>query len=248
MVDGFSLEIFRAPTNNDRPFLDMWRSAGIPEAAAETVRKAEFRESGVEQVLESRFFSAKQTYEIYENGFDLRVDFCPASTLPEYLPKLGLMLKVPETFDRLLWFGRGPQECYRDRCGGFRIDAYSACVDSLWNSYVMPQENGNRCGVFCSCICREDGTGLGCFSEIPFETSLRRWDPRTMEKAQHEYELPPGSGLFWSLDWKNAGVGNGSHGPGTLEEYRIKPEKVSWTWRFFRFDKDFSVRFNKILK
>lgn len=247
-VDGFSFEIFRAPTNNDSPFLDMWRSAGIADAAAKIVRKAEFRESAVEQVQESRFFSAKQTYEVYEDGFELRVDFTPFDTLPECLPKLGLMLKVPDAFDRLIWFGRGPQECYRDRCGGFRIDAYSADVDSLWNSYVMPQENGNRCDVYFAGLCGPDGSGFGGFSEIPFETSLRRWDAQTIARAQHEYELPRGSGLFWALDWKNAGVGNGSHGPGTLEKYRINPEKVSWTWRFFRFDKDFSTRFNKILK
>lgn len=246
-LDGIDVEIFRAPTNNDKPFLEMWRNSGISDDLKQVSRDAVFRESCVELIRESRFFTAKQTYECYENGFDLRIDFIPKAPLPEFLPKLGLVLKVPKEFGHLLWFGRGPQECYRDRCGGFRIGKYTASADSLWNTYVMPQENGNRCGVCCSCICRENGSGFGCFSNIPFETSLRRWDARTIDKAQHEYELPPSDELYWSLDWKNAGVGNGSHGPGTLEKYCIRPERVSWEWRFFCFDRNFSEQFQTII-
>ena len=115
--------------------------------------------------------------------------------------------------------------------------------DELWNRYVMPQENGNHCDVYFSGVCGPDGFGIGCRSDIPFETALRRWDARTMDKAQHEYELPESNGIYWQLDWKNAGVGNGSHGPGTLEKYCIRPEKIRWTWSFFRFDKDFSLQF-----
>ncbi|MBR4664787.1 MAG: hypothetical protein IKO93_13015, partial [Lentisphaeria bacterium] len=71
---------------------------------------------------------------------------------------------------------------------------------------------------------------------------------RTIDKAQHEYELPPSDALYWSLDWKNAGVGNGSHGPGTLEKYCIRPEQVSWKWRFFCFDRNFSEQFQTIIQ
>ena len=64
-----------------------------------------------------------------------------------------------------------------------------------------------------------------------------------MAKAQHEYDLPESKVLYWSLDWKNAGVGNGSHGPGTLPIYRVSPERTVWTWRFFYFTNEFSKQF-----
>ena len=34
--------------------------------------------------------------------------------LPE-LPRLGLRLKLPKTFEQLEWYGRGPWENYADR-------------------------------------------------------------------------------------------------------------------------------------
>lgn len=81
------------------------------------------------------------------------------------------------------------------------------------------------------------------FVDVIFETSLKRWDSLTIDKAQHEYELPSSDCLYWSLDWKNSGVGNGSHGPGTLDKYRVNTEKVSWKWQFFSFTKCFSEQY-----
>ena len=240
-LEGFRVELYRAPTNNDKPFLEMWQSlAECPDPdfnlVAMTKDYAKIQQN-------SPFFTAIQNYHFYENGFELTVDFQPKENLPECLPKLGVTLKLPEQFDRLLWFGRGPQECYRDRCSGAKIGRYSASVDGLWNRYVMPQENGNHCDVYTAGVCDRDGNGFGCFSKIPFETSLRRWDAMTMAKAQHEYDLPESKVLYWSLDWKNAGVGNGSHGPGTLSIYRVSPERTVWTWRFFYFTNEFSKQF-----
>jgi hypothetical protein len=206
-------------------------------------QSAVFYNSSVELIQENDFFTVRQIYECHENGFELSVDFIPRKVLPPIIPKIGLCLEVPETFEELLWFGRGPQECYRDRCGGIKIGHYSANVDALWNSYVMPQENGNHCDVYCSCICDKNGTGIGCYSEIPFETSLKRWDAVTIDKAQHEYELPPHKSIYWSLDWENSGVGNGSHGPGTLDKYCVHSEKISWKWKFFAFTKCFSRQY-----
>ena len=242
-LDGFELELFRAPTNNDKQFLEMWNASRIGEDWSTPAEVPVYESNTVKVRRKSPFWQAEFMYRCHENGFELTVDFTPNEKLPEFLPKLGLLLKLPAGMNTLCWFGRGPQECYRDRCSGARIGRYRATADELWNRYVMPQENGNHCDVYCAGVCTSDGSGIGCWSDIPFETALRRWDARTMEKAQHEYELPESDVIYWQLDWKNAGVGNGSHGPGTLEKNCIRPEKISWTWSFFRFDKDFSLQF-----
>ena len=242
-LDGFKLELFRAPTNNDKPFLEMWSALGCAENSSVLTEAPIYENDTVTVRRKSPFWQAEFRYQCRENGFELTVDFIPNEKLPEFLPKLGLVLKLPGTMDTLCWFGRGPQECYRDRCSGARIGKYSQQVDELWNRYVMPQENGNHCDVYFAGVCEPDGSGIGCRSDIPFETALRRWDARTLARAQHEYELPESDVVYWQLDWKNAGVGNGSHGPGTLEKYCIRPERTRWTWSFFRFDKDFSLQF-----
>ena len=240
-LEGLSVELFRAPTNNDKPFLEIWQPlAECPEPEFKLIAMTK-NDAKIQQ--KSPFFTAIQSYHFYDNGFDLTVEFQPEANLPECLPKLGLLLKLPEQFNRHFWFGRGPQECYRDRCSGAKIGRYSATVDELWNRYVMPQENGNHCDVYVAGVCDCNGNGFGCYSQIPFETSLRRWDAKTMAKAQHEYDLPESKTLYWSLDWKNAGLGNASHGPATLPTYRITPEHTVWTWHFFYFTDEFSNQF-----
>ena len=242
-LEGFKLELWRAPTCNDKPFLPVWQAARLNENWTELVSEPVWQDNTLTVTRRGPFCLLEMIYRCTSDGFDLKVDFTPEGKIPEFLPKLGLVLKLPQEMETLCWFGRGPGECYRDRCGGAPIDRWSANVDELWNSYVMPQENGNRCDVFFAGVCGPDGSGIGCRSDIPFETALRRWDARTIDRAQHEYELPPSDGIYWQLDWRNAGVGNGSHGPGTLEKYRVRAEKVSWEWSFFRFGREFSENF-----
>ena len=225
-------EIWRAPTNNDKPFLEMWRSSKIDHVISTQLENIVFENNQVQVEKSSEYFDVKLLYKCCEFGFDLTVDFVPKKTLPKYLPKLGVTIKLPQEFDKFEWYGRGPFECYRDRCSGAKTNLYKANVDDLYNTYLMPQENGNFCDVYMAKVSNLDGATLGCYSKIPFETSLKRYDAITLDKALHEYDLPQSNNVYWSIDWKNAGVGNGSHGPGTLEKYCISPEKTSWTWRF----------------
>ena len=225
-------EIWRSPTNNDRPFLEMWRSSKIDQLISTSLDHISFENNQVKVEKSSEFFKVHLLYECFENGFDLTVNFIPKNTLPKYLPKLGITIKLPKEFDQLEWFGRGPFECYRDRCSGAKINWYKGNVNELYNTYLMPQENGNHCDVYTAKVSNCNNLTLGCYSSIPFETSLKRYDAITLDKALHEYELPESDYVYWSIDWKNAGVGNGSHGPGTLERYCVLPEETSWTWRF----------------
>ena len=248
-LESFKLELWRAPTNNDRPFLEMWRNSRIDEDWSVLMEEPIFKDNTVTVRRKSPFYQLEYIYKYNENGFDLTVDFTPTDSLPAFLPKLGLTLKLPDSMDKLYWFGRGPEECYRDRCSGIKIGKYSASADELWNTYLMPQENGNHCDVYFAGVCNKDGIGIGCRSEIPFETALHRWDAKTLDMAKHEYELPSSNNVFWQLDWQNAGIGNGSHGPGTLEKYCVKVKKTTWKWSFFGFDKKFLQQFgNKTRK
>ena len=244
-IFSFDADIFRAPTNNDRPFLEMWRESRIAETYILPDGEPEWNGNTLRVKRKSPHFSAEFLFTFCQNGFKLAVDFIPGGNLPECLPKVGLTLKLPKNSDTLLFYGKGPQECYRDRSSGAKTACYRMTAEELYNLYLMPQENGNHCGVYASCVCDQNGCGIGCRSAVPFETALRRHDARTMDAALHEYDLPDSDFIYWHLDYLNAGVGNGSHGPGTLEKYRIVPAQYHWEWDFFVFDKAFSDLFHK---
>jgi hypothetical protein len=38
--------------------------------------------------------------------------------------------------------------------------------------------------------------------------------------------------IHWSIDLLNAEIGNGRHGPPTLEKYRVAPRPYSWLTKF----------------
>jgi hypothetical protein len=54
-------------------------------------------------------------YHIFSDGA-IKVDYklTPAFGLPD-IPRVGLQFFLPEAFDRLKWFGRGPHESYADK-------------------------------------------------------------------------------------------------------------------------------------
>ena len=62
----------------------------------------------------------------------------------EDVPRLGLSLPLPSSFQTLRFFGNGPQESYWDRKAGCQVGLYSQVVDEQLFPYVMPQESGNH--------------------------------------------------------------------------------------------------------
>src|SRR5205823_10837714 len=63
------------------------------------------------------------------------------------LPRLGVTLSLPDDFETLEWFGRGPLETYVDRNRAARVGRWSGTVSGQYVPYVVPQEHGNKTGV-----------------------------------------------------------------------------------------------------
>ncbi|MCD8475455.1 MAG: hypothetical protein LRY40_01750, partial [Shewanella fodinae] len=62
-----------------------------------------------------------------------------AKDLPE-MPRFGLKMQLPEGFDSVAWYGRGPWENYQDRKESAYLGIYHADVSELYTPYIRPQE------------------------------------------------------------------------------------------------------------
>jgi beta-galactosidase len=60
------------------------------------------------------------------------------------LPRVGLELTIPERFDHASFFANGPHENYPDRKYSAHAGVYEEKVAEYLDSYVVPQEQGNR--------------------------------------------------------------------------------------------------------
>ena len=235
LSEELRFQAWRAPTCNDRPFEEEWRRAGLDRIAMRTERvSVEENRILTEQMSEP--FAVLFRYTLMEEALDLRCEVTPRGELP-CLPRIGIRLVLPCEFKIFSWHGRGPFETYRDRKLGAWFGDYTRPVENLWYDYVSPQENGNLCDVTSAELRNEEGTGIALRSTLPLETSVHFWTAEEIERARHRFDLPEIRRTVWNIDYANAGVGNGSHGPGTLEKYRIKPGKIQFSFRLERLKK-----------
>ena len=99
------------------------------------------------------------------------------------------MMKLDADYDRVQWYGLGKEETYADRKRGGKMGLYESKVADM-AEYLVPQENGNKCGVRYAKVMDRRGRGMLFFGdELSF--SALPYTPHELENAAHAYELPP---------------------------------------------------------
>ncbi|KAF9883700.1 hypothetical protein FE257_003038 [Aspergillus nanangensis] len=151
---------------------------------------------------------------------------------PSVIPRIGLMAIMPQAFNQVSWFGRGPGENYKDSKQACRVGEYEATVDELYTHYDYPQENGNHedlrwlqvsSGGVTLDVRRAD-------DNAPFSFTAGRYLPFDLDDAKHPYELNPLNVTVLNLDYDNNGLGSASVGPRPFEKYQCKTEAFDFTF------------------
>jgi beta-galactosidase/beta-glucuronidase len=250
---GPKLNVWWAPTDNDGGFERQWRDVGFDHlkhyvSDVKLVEKSsKYATIAVNASLATPSFlpafSIKYTSTFYGNGdivIKTNVIFNKTNynfQLP-YLPKIGLQMILNKDFNNMQWYGRGPHESYSDKKESAIVGVYSGSVDEQFENYIRPQENGNKSDVRFVALTNIRGTGLLVSGKELFNTSARHYTDENLTHATHINELKRIEEIVFNIDHKVAGVGSGSCGPQTLEQYRIKPEDTNFTLRLRPFSKD----------
>jgi beta-galactosidase/beta-glucuronidase len=245
LLSGPRLNIWRAPTENDVHIAKMWREVGFDRLEQRVVSvDLEVDAQAVKLVVEAvlagySLLPAMQCtyhYTIYGSGdVIITTDLTPAEYLPE-LPKVGLQMSLPGDFDRMRWYGRGPHENYPDRKESALVGVYSGSVQEQYYPYVVPQENGNKSDVRWAALTNRQGIGLLAAGEGLLNVSAHHYRTEDLAAARHTYELVRRDETILNLDYRQAGLGSNSCGPGPLPEYLIAPEAMSFTVRLRPFN------------
>jgi len=147
------------------------------------------------------------------------------------LPKIGTQCILPEGFERMRWYGRGPHHSYSDRCQGSLLGIYSQTVDEQYVNYPWPQEYGNRSAIRSVSMADEQGAGIVANGQQPLEVSARHYTDKNLTDAKHTYDLVRTDEIYFNIDLVQCGVGNDSCGGNPpLEPYRVKVEPVSFAF------------------
>lgn len=245
LVSGPRPDIWRAPTENDTAVLwgknsplTAWLQAGYHRMRYESAQVCctgcgQIVTADATGVLRAEEGPARldvqMRYVFLPDGrLRLTVVYTPQGDMPR-LPRLGLRMQMPGTFDRFGWYGRGPHESYVDRKAGARVGVWRGSVDDQWTDYEVPQENGNKTDVRWATLTDTSGRGICVRGDRLFETGVARYSPEQMYAAKHTIDLRPEPVITWKLDIAQTGLGNNSCGPDTLPRYVLNPEPMAFT-------------------
>ncbi|RKE11104.1 glycoside hydrolase family 2 TIM barrel-domain containing protein [Catellatospora citrea] len=229
------VDLWRAPTDNDAHALAaQWRWAGLHRVHERTVDVTADTDA---LTVRTRVAAAAVdagllvTYRWSEAGDALRLqlDVTPDGVWTVPLPRLGLRLGLPATYDQVAWFGRGPGEAYADTRLAARVGRYAATVDAMQTPYVYPQENGARIDVRWATISDTSGAGLRIEADPLFQLTARRWTSEQLDAARHQTDLVPGDHVWVNVDLAQHGIGSNSCGPGVLARHALTARPASMT-------------------
>jgi beta-galactosidase len=242
-----TLDFYRPLTDNDRPSDGAhWLSTFLNQAEPHT-RSVTWTTSSshntVNVTVQQRIappvlewsVDTVTTYTFTSDSVHINIKGVPQGiNMPETWARIGLTLALRSEFaDTVTWFGRGPGESYVDKKMSQRFGTWQLPIEKLWTPYEFPQESGNRTDVRRVRFHRAgngkgDEAGLTArFGEqegCSFTASHYRCDDIDAAKHPFELERMRREEVIVRLDWRHHGLGTGSCGPKTLEEYALKSQ------------------------
>ena len=137
-------------------------------------------------------------YTIYASG-DVIVE-CnvkPNSDLPP-LPRVGVEFNLEKSLDKIMWYGRGPFECYPDRKAAAHVGIYEQNVGEMHVPYIVPGECSGRADV--RWVTFKNNNGFGIYasrygSSPPMQMSASYYSTAELDRATRNEELFEGDNI-----------------------------------------------------
>lgn len=250
--ESITPDFWRAPTDNDygarlQERYKAWKNPGhnvtlvCHEAEGNNhVVKAHIKMDNVKGVL-------LMVYTMKPDGTVLVTEDFTADKNAEVseLFKYGMQLQMPERFNAIEYYGRGPVENYSDRKSSEFIGRYTANVADEYFEYVRPQESGNHTNVRSFKVYdKRTGEGLVFESDAPMQCSALNYLTEDLDGgdskgdgkwARHSGDLIPRHLTAVHILQNQMGLACvNSWGAVPLEQYRLPYKDYSFSFTIKR--------------
>ena len=157
---------------------------------------------------------------------DLKVEAERDTRFP-YLPRFGLRMFLPESFDTLEYYGYGPFESYQDKKQASYLGLFAEKVEDMHEDYIKPQENSSHFGT--KYVTVSDGyNALTVTAKKDFSFNISEYTQEELYTKMHNYELNKCGDTVLCIDYRMSGVGSNSCGPELLPQYRMDEENFTF--------------------
>nr|WP_300661238.1 glycoside hydrolase family 2 TIM barrel-domain containing protein [uncultured Acetatifactor sp.] len=232
--------IWRAPTDNDRNIRRIWADVHYDRPVVRTystsheIKKEKGRccveiisNLSLAPVYMQKIMDIHAVWSVWEDGsLDVHLDVKKNPVFPR-LPRFGIHMMLPEDMERVNYYGLGPIESYMDKCRASYHGRFEETVDSLFEDYIFPQENGSHWDVSFVEISKKN-LKLSAVSGTPFSINVSRYTQEELTQKMHNYELVPSRYIVLCIDYKQDGIGSNSCGPGPEEQYMFMENEFTF--------------------
>ena len=231
--------IFRAPTDNDRNIREEWERANYHHSQTRTYTTEYAVDGQTVQITSTVNLCAVTVQSIMKftviwtidgaGTITCKIDAKRNTDMP-YLPRFGVELTLPKSWQQVSYLGYGPQECYIDKHHLAWFDAFESTVEDMHEDYIKPQENGNH--YHCRKASVGNGTnGVTAYAATNFDFYVSNYSDYELAVKKHNYELEESDFVTMHLDYKNSGVGSNSCGPQLLPQYQMNDKEFEWEYQ-----------------
>ena len=146
---------------------------------------------------------------------------------------MATLFPVPGGYEKVRWFGRGPDENYIGRNRGSFMGLYSTTADSMTVMYMEIGETGQRTDVKWATLTNKDGKGLMIVGNPRLEFNAQHYTPEQLSDVKLPWELKRDKDITLRVDLHQMGLGGiNSWGAEPMPAYRLNANReYSHTFR-----------------
>lgn len=220
---------WRAPIDNDKgngmeSRCAGWRYAGRDRVInSSKVTKVSDNETRVDfEISLPKAGSSRMSmsYTFYGSG-DVIVEYTlnPDGTQGE-IPNVGTLFTIPSGFEKVTYYGKGPDENYIGRDNGVYMGIYKTLADSMTIPYMEIGETGQRTNVKWATLTNGNGLGLLVVGSPRMEFSAQHYTPQQLTDVKLPWDLKRDNDITLRVDFRQMGLGGvNSWGAKPLDDY-----------------------------
>lgn len=162
-----------------------------------------------------------------EGKLQVEATYSPISDSIPLMPKFGMRVRIPENYNTIDWYGRGPYENYPDRKTASLIGLYHSELENFVVPYPAPQDNANRCDVRWFSFGTQNDNSIKITGLQPLNFRAWPYSEDDLENAKHDYQLPKREFINLNIDLNIHGVGgDDTWGAKTMKKYTNSGNKT----------------------
>lgn len=246
VIENASLNIWRAPTDNDMYVRHEWEAAGYDRVIYRAKAFHSSVKSGVFQinchvsagaVSLQNILEADLVWRLTASGaLEISVSAERNMAMP-YLPRFGWRFFLPHEFSSADYLGFGPYESYVDKHQASLLGFYRMDIADGIEPYIRPQESGSHWN--CAHLqVHGKSSHFEVRSDSRFSFNFSSYTQEELTEKRHWHEVVPcGSGVL-CVDLLQSGVGSNSCGPELEAKYRADKRKITGVFQFLFSDID----------